>query len=88
MPKMIHYIKLGDEAEGLDFPPAPGDLARRVFERLQGSLAAMAAPPNHAAQREPAQPDRPAARKYLQPQKEQYVFGNGADMPAGYTPPQ
>ena len=30
----------------------------------------------------------PRARKYLQPQNEQYVFGNGADMPAGYTPPQ
>jgi len=30
----------------------------------------------------------PRARKYLQPQNEQYVFGNGADMPAGYTSPQ
>ena len=27
-------VKLGREAEGLDFPPYPGELGKRIFERV------------------------------------------------------
>jgi len=34
MSRMIHCIKLDIEAEGLDFPPWPGDLGKRIFEQV------------------------------------------------------
>jgi len=29
---MVHCVKLGREAEGLDRPPYPGDLGKRIYE--------------------------------------------------------
>ena len=34
MGRTVHCVKLGQEAEGLDFPPYPGALGQRIFERL------------------------------------------------------
>ena len=34
MPRMVNCVKLGREAEGLDFPPYPGDLGKRIFEHV------------------------------------------------------
>jgi Fe-S cluster biosynthesis and repair protein YggX len=34
MARMVQCIKLGKEAEGLDFPPYPGDLGKRLWENV------------------------------------------------------
>ena len=34
MARMVQCVKLGREAEGLDFPPMPGELGKRVFENI------------------------------------------------------
>ena len=34
MARMVNCIKLGREAEGLDFPPVPGALGARIFESV------------------------------------------------------
>ena len=34
MARMVNCIKLGREAEGLDFPPMPGELGKRLFENV------------------------------------------------------
>jgi Fe-S cluster biosynthesis and repair protein YggX len=34
MSRTVHCVKLGREAEGLDFPPYPGDLGKRIFEAV------------------------------------------------------
>ena len=34
MAKTVNCVKLGREAEGLDFPPLPGELGKRVFENV------------------------------------------------------
>ena len=55
MARMVHCVKLGREAEGLDFPPYPGEMGKRhLRERLEGGVAGVAAPPDDARQREPA----------------------------------
>jgi Fe-S cluster biosynthesis and repair protein YggX len=89
MARMIHCIKLGKEAEGLDFPPVPGDLGRRIFESVSKEAwqqwqrhQTMLLNENRLSLADPR------ARKYLQTQMEQYFFGDGADMPSGYTPPR
>ena len=34
MARMVKCIKLGREAEALDFPPYPGELGKRIFENV------------------------------------------------------
>ena len=34
MARMVHCIKLGREAEGLDLPPYPGELGKRIYENV------------------------------------------------------
>jgi len=88
MARMIQCIKLGREAEGLDFPPVPGDLGRRIWESVSKEAwqqwqkhMTMLVNENRLSLADAR------ARKYLQGQMEQYFFGDGGDAPAGYTPP-
>ena len=82
MARMVNCVKLGREAEGLDLPPIPGELGKRVFENVsEGGLAAVGSSPDDADQREPPEPDgRPGAAKYLAEQMERFFFGGGADQ--------
>ena len=89
MARMVHCIKLGKEAEGLDFAPVPGDLGRRIFESVSKEAwqqwqrhQTMLLNENRLSLADAR------ARKYLLTQMEQYFFGEGADKPAGYTPPR
>ena len=34
MTRMVNCVKLGREAEGLDFPPYPGELGKRIYENV------------------------------------------------------
>ena len=34
MARTVQCIKLGKEAEGLDFPPYPGELGKRIWESV------------------------------------------------------
>ena len=40
MARTIQCIKLGQEAEGLDFPPYPGDLGKRIWESVSKQAGA------------------------------------------------
>jgi Fe-S cluster biosynthesis and repair protein YggX len=88
MTRMVHCVKLGREAEGLAFPPVPGELGKRIFESV--SKEAWAAWTRHQTmlinENRLSLAD-PQARKYLMAQMEQYFFGAGADQVAGYVPP-
>ena len=89
MARMVNCIKLGREAEGLDFPPVPGELGKRLWENV--SKEAWAAWQKHQTMLVNENRLNLAdarARKYLQTQMEQYFFGDGADQPVGYVPPQ
>jgi Fe-S cluster biosynthesis and repair protein YggX len=86
---MVNCIKLGREAEGLDFPPLPGELGKKLFDSV--SKEAWAAWVKHQTMlinenRLNLADSR--ARQYLSQQLQNYFFGAGADMPQGYVPPQ
>lgn len=34
MSRMVKCVKMGEELEGLDFPPFPGELGQKVFENV------------------------------------------------------
>jgi Fe-S cluster biosynthesis and repair protein YggX len=88
MARTVKCVKLGREAEGLDFPPFPGDLGRRIFENVskeawKGWLEhqKMLVNENRLSLADPK------ARKYLMEQTGKYFFGEGADAASGYVPP-
>jgi Fe-S cluster biosynthesis and repair protein YggX len=88
MARTVKCVKLGREAEGLDFLPFPGELGKRVFENVskeawKGWLEQqkMLVNENRLSLADPK------ARKYLLEQTEKYFFGQGADAATGYVPP-
>ena len=88
MARLVNCIKLGIEAEGLDFPPYPGPLGKRLWEEVskqawadwmkQQTMLVNENRLNLADQR---------SRQYLARQMENHFFGGGADVVQGYTPP-
>ncbi|MBV8656374.1 MAG: oxidative damage protection protein [Burkholderiales bacterium] len=89
MSRMIHCVKLGREAEGLDFPPLPGELGKKIFESVskeawQGWVKHQTMLINE--NRLNLADSR--ARQYLAQQMQNYFFAGGADMPQGYVPPE
>jgi Fe-S cluster biosynthesis and repair protein YggX len=88
MSRTVHCVKLGREAEGLERQPYPGELGKRVFEQV--SKPAWAQWLRHQTMlinENRLSPMDPAARKFLEEQMQRYFFGEGAELPQGYVPP-
>ena len=88
MARTVKCIKLGREADGLDFQPYPGPLGKRIFENVSKEawrqwleLQKMLGNENRLNLSDPK------ARQYLAGQMEKHFFGEGADHAAGYVPP-
>lgn len=88
MARMVHCIKLGREAEGMDFPPMPGELGKRLWENVSKEawqqwikLQTMLINENRLNLVDPR------ARAYLAEQVTKHFFGEGADKAAGFVPP-
>ena len=88
MSRMVKCIKLGREAEGLDFSPYPGEIGRKIFENVskeawkqwleQQKMLVNENRLNLADKQ---------ARDYLVEQMNKHFFGSGADAAQGYVPP-
>ena len=88
MTRMVNCIKLGVESEGLDFPPYPGDLGKKLW--LNVSKQAWADWLKHQTMLVNENRLNLAdarARQYLARQMENHFFGDGADAAQGYVPP-
>jgi Fe-S cluster biosynthesis and repair protein YggX len=88
MARTVKCVKLGCEAEGLDFAPLPGELGKRIYE----SVSKEAWRQWLEQQKMLVNENRlnladPKARKYLLEQTERHFFGTGADVASGYVPP-
>ena len=88
MTRMVQCVLLKREAPGLERPPYPGELGRRIYENVS----------KEAWQRWLTQqtmlineyrltPIEPKARKFLESEMEKFFFGSGSQAPAGYQPP-
>lgn len=89
MARMVKCIKLGVEAEGLDFPPLPGELGKKIFDNVSKEawaqwikLQTMLINENRLSLVDPR------ARQYLTEQVIKHFFGEGADAAQGYVPPK
>lgn len=75
MSKTVNCIKLGIEAEGLDFPPLPGELGQKIFDSVskeawQGWMKQQTMIINENR----LNLSEDSARKYLRQQLEYYFF--------------
>jgi len=87
MARTVQCVKLGKEAEGMDFPPYPGELGKKIYLHVSKEAWAgwlkqqtMLVNENRLSLADTA------ARKYLSEQTEKYFFGEGADVAEGYVP--
>ena len=48
MTRKVHCLKLGKEAEGLDYVPYPGELGQRIYDNISAqSMATMGRPSDY-----------------------------------------
>jgi Fe-S cluster biosynthesis and repair protein YggX len=88
MSRLVNCIYLKREAEGLDAPPYPGDLGRRIYDNV--SKEAFEAWKRHQTMLVNENRLNLAdlrARQYLARQMENFFFGGGVEQPTGYVPP-
>ena len=85
MARIVHCVKLGKEAEGLDFPPYPGELGKRIYDNVskqawQQWLTHQTMLINEYR----LSPIEPKARKYLEGEMEKFFFGGGSEKPPDF----
>ena len=89
MSRMVNCKKLGREAEGLDFPPYPGELGKKIWENVSKEAWQMWLDHQTMLINENRlNPLDPEARKFIQGEMENYFFGEGSQLPPGYVAPQ
>jgi Fe-S cluster biosynthesis and repair protein YggX len=89
MARIVNCVKLGREAEGLDFPPYPGEMGKRIFENVsKEGWAGWLKHQTMLVNENRLSLADPSARKYLMEQTEAYFFGSGAEQAEGYVPPR
>ncbi len=86
-PRMVQCVKLGRELPGLERPPFPGELGRRIFENvsrpafdLWGEQQTLII--NHYG----LNLIDPAAKQFLMEQMEAFFFADQAHVPEGWVP--
>ena len=88
MARTVQCVLLKREAAGLDRPPYPGELGRRIYEQV--SKEAWAQWLRHQTlliNEYRLTPIEPKARKFLESELEKFFFGAGSDAPQGFQPP-
>ena len=89
MTRMVHCVKLGREAEGLEAPTYPGELGQRIFEQVskeawQQWLGRQTILINEYR----ITPVDPKARKFLEEEMEKFFFGDEeVELPGGFVSP-
>lgn len=88
MTRMVNCLKLGKEAEGLDLPPYPGELGKKIFNNVSKDAWQLWLRHQTMLINEyRLSPADPKARKFLEEEMEKFLFGEGSHLPEGYVPP-
>ncbi|MEJ2059409.1 MAG: oxidative damage protection protein [Gammaproteobacteria bacterium] len=87
MARMVNCVLLGKEAEGLDLPPYPGELGKRIFENVSKEAWQMWLKHQTMLINEyRLTPVDPKARKFLEEEMEKFFFSGGSTKPEGFVP--
>ena len=89
MARMVNCIKLCKEAEGLDLPPYPGELGKKIYEHVsKEGWQQWVRHQTILINEYRLTPVDPKARKFLEEEMEKFFFGEGAAVPKEFTPPE
>jgi Fe-S cluster biosynthesis and repair protein YggX len=87
MPRTVKCVLLGEELEGLERVPYPGELGQRIYEQV--SKQAWQQWLKHQTMlinEYRLSVIDPKARKFLETEMQKYLFEGGAEKPEGYKP--
>lgn len=88
MARMVNCVKLKREAEGLDYPPYPGDLGVRIWREIsKQAWTDWTDIQTRLVNENRLNLADARARKYLAQQMESYLFDDGDIEAQGYVPP-
>lgn len=88
MTRKVQCIKLGKEAEGLEYLPYPGELGQKIYENVSKEGWQMWV--NHQTMlmnEYRLTPVDPKARKFLEEEMDKFFFGEGSEKPKEYVDP-
>ena len=89
MNRMVFCLKQQCETEGLGFVPWPGALGKRVFEHIgKAAWGEWLAHQTMLINENRLSPLDPKHRAFLEAEMEKFLFGAGAEKPAGFVPPE
>jgi Fe-S cluster biosynthesis and repair protein YggX len=85
--RIVHCVKLRQDLPGLDAPPWPGALGRRIYEHVSAEAwEAWEERMKMILNENRLLPFQKEAQQLIARQMEDYFFGDGSALPAGYTP--
>lgn len=89
MVRMVQCVKLGREAEGLDYPTYPGELGKKIWENVSKEAWGMWLNQQTMLINEyRINPMDPKARKFIESEMEKFFFGEGSQLPPDFVPPR
>lgn len=84
----IHCSKLNKQAEGLDYPPYPGELGKKIYESISKEAWQLWLSHQTMLINEyRLNMIDPKAREFLALEMEKFLFGEDSATPPGYIPP-
>ena len=88
MTRMIQCAYLKREAPGLERPPYPGELGKRIYQSISKEAWGLWMQHQTMLINEyQLSPIEPKARRFLEGEMEKFLFGTGSAAPEGYRPP-
>ena len=89
MSRTVKCVLLGEEAEGLDYAPYPGDLGQRIYDNVsKQAWQEWLAHQTRLINEKHLNMMDPEARKYLGEQMDKFFSGDEVDQVEGYVPPK
>lgn len=88
MTRTVQCVKLGREAEGLEYMPYPGELGQKIYDSVSKEGWEMWV--NHQTMlmnEYRLTPVDPKARKFLEEEMEKFFFGEGSARPKEFVDP-
>jgi Fe-S cluster biosynthesis and repair protein YggX len=86
--RTVQCIYLKREAPGLDRPPYPGDLGKRIFDNVsKEAWTKWVAHQTMLINENRLSPVDPKARKFLESEMDKFFFSTGSQKPEGFVEP-
>lgn len=87
MTRTVNCIKLNKEAEGLDFPPYPGELGKKIYQHISKEAwqswlgqQTMLINENRLSLADQK------SQQFLKEELDKFLFGEGSERPKDYVP--